>query len=167
MATPAPRLPSRERLLREHGPRVWTLCRRLSREPEDDYQAIWIKVFSALERAEPRDGLGPWVATIARRHLIDRHRRGKVRGELVELGDHAITQADPGSSMDRGRRQRALEAALQRLPDAQRRVVVLHHIQGLPLDQLALDEGVAVGTIKSRLHRGRARLAELLRGRHA
>ena len=146
---------------------MWTLCRRLSAEPEDDYQAIWIKVFAALDSVEPRDGLGPWVATIARRHLIDRHRRSQTRGEVVELGDHAKTLTDPASSMDRGRRQRALEAALQRLSDPQRRVVVLHHIRGIPLDQLAQDEGLPIGTVKSRLHRGRAQLAELLRGRHA
>ena len=49
-----------------------------------------------------------------------------------------------------------------RLTDSHRRVVVLHHIHGVPLEQLAADEGVALGTIKSRLHRGRAHLAELL-----
>jgi DNA-directed RNA polymerase specialized sigma24 family protein len=41
--------------------------------------------------------------------------------------------------------------------------VVQHHVHGVPLEQLATEEGVALGTIKSRLHRGRARLAEQLR----
>jgi RNA polymerase sigma factor (sigma-70 family) len=167
MTSTAPPLPTPRALLREHGPAVWTLCRRLSSEPQDDYQAIWIKVFSALERAEVRDGLGPWVATIARRHLIDRHRRSKVRGEVVELAQHATTRVDPGSAVDRARRHADLEAALLRLSAPQRRAVVLHHIQGVPLEQLAQDEGVPLGTVKSRLHRGRAHLAELLRGRHA
>ena len=67
--------------------------------------------------------------------------------------------------IDRRRCQVRLEAALERLPYAHRRVVLLHHLNGVPLADIAAAEGVAVGTIKSRLHRGRARLAELLGAR--
>ncbi|MCP4807426.1 MAG: sigma-70 family RNA polymerase sigma factor [Proteobacteria bacterium] len=145
---------------------MWPLCRRLSSEPRDDYQAIWEKVFKALPDADGGRPLGPWIGTIARRHLIDRHRRTRVRGDVLELADHAISEPIAPAAIDRKARHALLERALKRLPEAQLRVVVLHHIQGTPLDDLARDEGVAVGTIKSRLHRGRARLAQLL-VRHA
>ena len=164
MSAPVPRTraPSREAVLADHGPRVGSLCRRLSREPSDDYQAISERVFKALPDVDHGRPLGPWIGTIARRHLIDRHRRHTARGEVLELADHATSDPVAPAAMDRKTRHAHLERALKRLPDAQRRVVVLHHIQGVDLETLARDEGVAVGTIKSRLHRGRARLAQLL-----
>ena len=57
-----------------------------------------------------------------------------------------------------------LEAALPLLAEEHRRVVVLHHLHGLPLEEIAAAEGVALGTIKSRLHRARARLLAALEG---
>lgn len=167
MASPALQAPDRATVLHRHGPLVWTLCRRLSREPEDDYQAIWVKVFAKLDSVEVRGGLGPWIATVARRHLIDRHRRQVVRGDVLEWAERAGASVDPVEALHGHRQQARLERALELLSPAQRRVVVLHHIHGVSLDELAREEGVAVGTIKSRLHRGRARLAELMRGPHA
>jgi RNA polymerase sigma-70 factor, ECF subfamily len=147
---------------------VYGLCRRLTPDPDDAYQEIWAKVLAAL----PRFNLGgtasvrTWIGTIARRHLIDRHRRRTVRGEVVPLREDALPDDAPGADARLAQRRRAvrLEAALARLPDAQRRVVVLHHLQSVALADIAKDEGASIGTIKSRLHRGRGRLAELLGG---
>ena len=55
-----------------------------------------------------------------------------------------------------------LVAALRTLPVGQRRAVVLYHLVDLPVDQIAAELGVAVGTVKSWLHRGRAALAAQL-----
>lgn len=151
-------------VLRAHGPLVWGLCRRLATEPEDAYQAIWEKVFRALDRFDPdgRASLRTWIATIAHRHLVDRHRRRKVRGQIEPTDD--LPSIDPAADEQlqaRQRRQR-LERALKHLPVAQRRAVVLHHLNEVSLAEIAATEEVTVGTIKSRLHRGRKRLAELL-----
>ena len=56
----------------------------------------------------------------------------------------------------------AVVAALGRLPEDQRRALVLHHIADLPVAEVAREVGVAVGTVKARLSRGRATLALLL-----
>jgi RNA polymerase sigma-70 factor (ECF subfamily) len=56
----------------------------------------------------------------------------------------------------------ALVAALRRIPDAQRRAVVLHHLGGLSVAEVAHEVGAPEGTVKARLSRGRAALAELL-----
>ena len=157
---------ARRELLERHGPMVWGLCRRLSRDPEDAYQEIWEKVLRNLDRFDPSRGspLRAWIATIAHRHLVDLHRRRAVRGEVVPL------DAAPGRSPRQERtlslKQRIehLELALQRLPLAQRRVVVFHHLEGRSLEAIAQTEGIAVGTVKSRLHRARGRLAELMEG---
>jgi RNA polymerase sigma-70 factor (ECF subfamily) len=146
---------------------VWSLCTRLAPgEAEDAYQQIWEKVLRALPGFDP-DGsasLDTWIGTIARRTLIDRHRRRRTRGEIVELDRLRSAGKGPESLVVARERVVLLERALQRLPGDQRRVVVLHHLQGVPLATLAHEEGVALGTIKSRLHRGRARLASILGG---
>lgn len=152
---------ARAALVRAHGPLVWTLCRRLGPEPEDAYQEVWEKVFGALSRFDPAGpaSLRTWIATITHRHLVDRARRRKVRGEVVELGDLPAPPSPDHTDEDR------LHAALDRLPEAHRRVVVMHHLHEQPLEQIAQAEGVPLGTVKSRLHRARARLLELLEGR--
>ncbi|MEZ4240069.1 MAG: sigma-70 family RNA polymerase sigma factor [Myxococcota bacterium] len=160
-----PRPPDdRAALVAQHGPLVWGLCRRLCPDPEDAYQEVWARVFAALPRfdADGPASLRTWIATVTHRHLVDRHRRRTVRGEVVALGElSAPLQPDP---VERRRDQERLEQALQRLPEAQRRVVVMHHLHDQPVDDIAAAEGIAVGTVKSRLHRARARLLELLGG---
>ncbi len=151
-------------LVKAHGPLVYGLCRRLAPDPDDCYQEVWEKVFRALHRFDPTGSasLRTWIATITHRHLVERHRRRQVRGEVVPLTGLASRHESPGVAMDRARRQAALERAIRSLPEPQRRVVVLHHVQGLSLQDIAATEGVAVGTLKSRLHRGRAALARRL-----
>lgn len=155
-------------LVARHGPRVFGLCRRLDPDPEDCYQEVWEKVSRALpgfDEAGPAS-LRTWLSVITHRHLVDRHRRRSARGKLVAIDGHEPD--DPGptaeAKLDAARRRDRLEAALARLPEAQRRVVVLHHLCELPLEEIAASEDVPVGTLKSRLHRGRGRLAELLGG---
>jgi RNA polymerase sigma-70 factor (ECF subfamily) len=106
--------------------------------------------------------VGTWIRTIAHRHLVDRHRRGKVRGVVLPYKDVAAPLVSAEDALARRRRTQALDHALARLPADQRRVVVGHHLGGLSLAELAEAEDVAVGTIKSRLHRGRAHLAKWL-----
>ena len=55
-----------------------------------------------------------------------------------------------------------MTAALRRIPDEMREAVVLHYIADLSVEQIATETGTPSGTVKARLHRGRARLAELL-----
>jgi RNA polymerase sigma-70 factor (ECF subfamily) len=56
----------------------------------------------------------------------------------------------------------ALVAALRRLPEEQRRAIVLHHLADLPVAEVAAETGAPIGTVKARLSRGRAALALLL-----
>lgn len=139
-------------MLREHDALVWSICRRLSDDPEDCYQEVWEKVLRALPswRPDGRARLSTWIATIAHRTLIDRLRRRRTRGEEVDPEDIPVLPR-PEVSLD-------LERALSSLPEPWRRVVVLHHVHGLDLEGIAVTEGVPTGTIKSRLHRARAAL---------
>jgi RNA polymerase sigma-70 factor (ECF subfamily) len=152
-------------VIAQHGDLVYGMCRRLAVDPDDCYQEIWLKVLRALPSFDP-SGPAPlraFVATIARRHLVDQHRRQVVRDRVARASDPAPGFAPPDVVIERIRDRARLEDALAGLAPDQRHVVVQHHVHGVPLEQLATEEGVALGTIKSRLHRGRARLAERLR----
>ena len=152
------RRPSPEQAITEHGPLVWSLCRRLADEPEDAYQESWERVIRGLPTWDPAGPakLSTWIAVITHRVIVDRHRRRRTRGEELEP-DGLIAPLRPEHGLD-------LERALDRLPEVWRRVVVLHHVAGLSLEEIAATEGVAVGTIKSRLHRARGALVALLGG---
>lgn len=152
-------------LVAAHGDLVYGMCRRLAVDPDDCYQEIWLKVMRAWPSFDPA-GPAPvrgFVATIARRHLVDQHRREAARDRAVRAAANEPVVVAVDDRVDLGRDRARLEAALAELASDQRHVVVQHHIHGASLDELAAEQGVALGTIKSRLHRGRARLAERLR----
>lgn len=151
---------ARTELVRRHGPAVWGLARRMCPEPDDAYQEVWSRTFRALPEFDP-DGPASfrhWLLTLTHRHLIDRHRRRTVRGVVLPLTDQTSELADPEHRAVVNQRFAHLEQALARLPEPHRRVILLHHLHGMPLADIATEEGVAVGTVKSRLHRARATL---------
>ena len=97
--------------------------------------------------------------TVAMNLARSRWRRRRLFDTLVRAGRVERTpESVPGISPDRV----ALVAALQRLPRATREALVLHHLADLPVAEVAAVTGASVGTVKSRLSRGRTALAELL-----
>ncbi|HET7735253.1 MAG TPA: sigma-70 family RNA polymerase sigma factor [Nocardioidaceae bacterium] len=98
-----------------------------------------------------------WVRTTAYRLAVSRWRR-VVRARRAP--DRALSPAGhtPGVSETHV----ALVAALRQLPEAQRRTLVLHHIADLSVEEVAAELSIPVGTVKTRLRRGRATLATLL-----
>lgn len=154
-------------LMTSYGRLVYGMCARLCDDPDDASQEVWEKVIRGLERFDPTRSTPAraWIATITRRHLVDRHRRRSVRGEQTSPDELVDPGASPERVVELRTRRHRLEAALEQLPFDQRHVVVMHHIHGVPLNTLADELGVSVGTVKSRLHRGRARLAMSMRSR--
>ena len=86
------------------------------------------------------------------------HRWRSVRTRRLAYQRHGPPQPVDGPSDDTV----TVVAALRRLPEAQRRVIVLHHLLDLPIAQIAAETGVSAGTLKARLSRGRAALATIL-----
>ncbi|MFD0572270.1 RNA polymerase sigma factor [Kitasatospora gansuensis] len=97
-----------------------------------------------------------WVRLTGQRIAISRWRRA--RTALRSWVRHGEGSPLPGP----GPESVALVEALRRLPEAQRSALVLHHMGGRAVAEIAAEEGVPVGTVKARLHRGRQALAELL-----
>lgn len=135
------------------------------RETDDLYQETWLRVVRAARAFDPRRRFSTWLFQIALNLSRDLRRR-----TLPEtLPPDALEQAaDPGASAA-GVHGDARDAALDvrrlllGLPEAQREVVTLRLLDDVPEDEVAQIVGCPRGTVKSRLHLGLARLAELAR----
>ena len=101
-------------LVAAHGPRVYAMCVRLASDPDDCYQEIWEKVLGAIARFDPSGSasVATWIATIARRHLIDRHRRRVVRGEVVSIAGLPSTEPAIDEAIAQRQQHARVEAAL-------------------------------------------------------
>ena len=97
-----------------------------------------------------------WVRTVAWRVAASRWR--KALNRVVAHRRLGPADSVPGPNEDAV----AIARALRRLPEPQRVAVVLHHLVGLSIDQVAVETGVPVGTVKARLSRGRTALSALL-----
>ena len=124
---------------------------------EEVVQEAFLRLLPRWSQVSRYDDPEAWVRKVAFRLLSNRRRRArnKVRA-LIRMGAPADEPAATGDRVD-------VTRALATLPLAQRQVIVLHHLLDLPVDLVATELGVAVGTVKSRLARGRAALELLLR----
>lgn len=162
--------PSAERLVKAHQDSVYAYLLRLSGRPEvaeDVVQEAFIRVLTNLDRFDSRYRFSTWLFTIARRIYINatmKKRPSLDSGGMLELRADPSPRSDQTeqSELDAAARM-SLDAALARLPEEQREVVVLFHQFDWPLWLIAEQLGMPVGTVKSHLHRARTRLRELMR----
>jgi RNA polymerase sigma-70 factor (ECF subfamily) len=126
-------------------------------EAQEVVQEAFVRAWAHRRTLEKAEHPEAWVRTTAYRIAVSRWRR-TVRGRRP--ADRAL--AAPTSTPAPSETHVALVAALRRLPEAQRRALVLHHLADLPVHAVAREVGVPEGTIKARLSRGRAALAALL-----
>lgn len=155
---------ARRAVVERLGPMVLGLCRRLADDPEDAFQGVWERVFRALPRFEPQGSarLSTWVMTITHRHLLDLGRRRRRRGIVLPLPSTLQADGDTEAALLQRDDAARLDRALDQLPEELRRIVALHYLGELPLQVIAEQEALPVGTVKSRLHRARAKLASAL-----
>jgi RNA polymerase sigma-70 factor (ECF subfamily) len=133
-------------------------------EAEDAVQEIFIRLWQTADRFDPRRAkLVTWVMLIARRHLIDRLRRSSVRPSATSFeGD----LPDTDQSTAPGQKPLAEEASarllerIAELPELQRTVIERAYLQGYTLREVSEQLGTPLGTVKSALSRGLARLRE-------
>ncbi len=159
--------------------RVYNLCLRMLGAPqpaEDATQETFLSAFRNMGRLRG-PSLRAWLLRIASNVCIDEIRRAR-RHPQVSLETPAeddeperpsFQVADPAEGPEglalRGELCEALQGELLRLPDDQRLAVLLCDVEGLSYDEIAATMSSSVGTVKSRISRGRARLREALRAR--
>jgi RNA polymerase sigma-70 factor, ECF subfamily len=131
---------------------------------EEATQQTFVKAWRAASSFDPERELGPWLATIARRTAIDVHRREARRpaGELSDavLNDAAVVELPPG--VDRAYDVWAVREAIDALPEDERSIVRLQHLEDLTQAEVAERLGIPIGTVKSRSHRAHRTLAARL-----
>jgi RNA polymerase sigma-70 factor (ECF subfamily) len=124
-------------------------------EAEEVVQEAFIRLLPRWSKISRYDDPEAWVRKVAFRLLANRQRRARMARRLLWNERHEPEPVEAGDGLDVSR-------ALATLPFSQRQVVVLHHLLDLPVEQVAAELGVPVGTVKSRLARARAALAPLL-----
>jgi RNA polymerase sigma-70 factor (ECF subfamily) len=125
-------------------------------EAENLLQEAYTRAFTRWSRVGAYDLPEAWVRRVAINlaALADRSLRRRARA-LLRLGPPAVVPELSPEVLD-------LHDALRALPLGQRQVIVLHHLVGLPVEEVAHELRLATGTVKSRLARGRAALAGTL-----
>lgn len=159
--------------MRPHFDRLYRLAWRLTgqkAEAEDLFQELLIKAFGKLDTLAKIDEPGSWLSRVMYNLFVDERRRFSRRrlltveeGQLPGDGLADIPGGeDPIKHNERREKIRMLDNALSKLSDDHRIVVLLHDTEGYKIEEIHQLTGLAVGTIKSRLHRARARLREIL-----
>jgi RNA polymerase sigma factor (sigma-70 family) len=179
-ALPAPRSvpapanwtpPTWDEVVREHSGRVFRLAYRLTgnvHDAEDLTQDVFVRVFRSLSSYTPGTFEG-WLHRITTNLFLDGVRR-KQRIRFDALADDAADRVSgreppPDRVVDDRLLDGDIQAALDELPPDFRAAVVLCDIEGLSYEEIAATLGVKLGTVRSRIHRGRAQLRAALEHR--
>jgi RNA polymerase sigma-70 factor (ECF subfamily) len=161
-------------LVRVHTRRVYGLCYRFTgsdSEAQDLTQDVFLRVFRTLASFRATEGaFGTWLARLTRNLLIDHYRRTRqervtdsIEDQLPVLEEHLDSSAKPDRVLAGRETSEILRAALQKLSPDLRETVILRDLQDMEYREIALILKIPEGTVKSRLNRGRAELARLLR----
>lgn len=161
-------------LVARHTRRVFNLAYRFVGrvdEAEDLTQEVFIKVYQSLDRYRQAEGaFTTWLTTVARNQVIDNYRRRREekrrRVENPEILDvMASAEEGPLRELQREERVEFVRRGLRALPPDLREPLILCDLQGLPYEEVAGILRIPLGTVKSRINRGRLELARRLLGR--
>jgi RNA polymerase sigma factor (sigma-70 family) len=160
--------PSWDVVVREHADRVYRLAYRLSgnrADAEDLTQETFVRVFRSLAEYTPGTFEG-WLHRITTNLFLDMaRRRQRIRFEALpdDVGDRlASAEAGPEVAYTQTHLDPEIQAALDELPPDFRAAVVLCDLEQLSYEEIAATLNVKVGTVRSRIHRGRVLLREAL-----
>lgn len=165
-----------DRLLRLHYGRVHAVCRRIAgstRDADDAAQEAMIRVVRNLDRFDGRAAFGTWVYRIATNTALDELRKRKRRPQLhvVDDDDFEVSNEPVDQLADRQIDsvvdRITIDEALAQLPEEFKAAVVMRDVGDLDYAEIAATLGIPIGTVKSRIARGRRLLIEKLGNRDA
>lgn len=163
-----------EKVVRQHHQRIFNVAYRFTgkfEEAEDLTQEIFIKVYRTLGSYRPDSGvLITWMVRVARNHMIDNYRKHKLERsqtsslevEFEKAEENPARYDNPGEAFSRREKSEIIHRMLLRVPDDLRESVILRDIEELSYEEIAAMLKLPLGTVKSRINRGRAELARLL-----
>ncbi|BBZ42908.1 RNA polymerase sigma factor SigE [Mycobacterium parmense] len=160
-------MPSWDELVRQHADRVYRLAYRLAgnqQDAEDLTQETFIRVFRSVQNYQPGTFEG-WLHRITTNLFLDMvRRRARIRMEALPEDYDRVPADEPNPEQiyHDSRLGPDLQAALDSLPPEFRAAVVLCDIEGLSYEEIGATLGVKLGTVRSRIHRGRQALRDYL-----
>jgi len=163
-----------EDLVRTHTRRVYGLCYRFTgkdSEAQDLTQEVFLRVYRTLKTFRAAEGsFTTWLSRLTRNLLIDNYRRTRqermtdsIEEQLPVLEESVQTASRPEGMVAGREASEILQAGLQKLSPELREAVILRDLQDLEYREIADVLRIPEGTVKSRLNRGRAELARVLR----
>jgi RNA polymerase sigma factor (sigma-70 family) len=164
-----------EALVASHSRRLVAYCRRMvgpSGPAEDMAQEVFVKLYLAWHTLDPHRPVTAFLFRVAHNHCLDWLRKRRVPTVSLAFPDdedgHERDPIDPGASPEqlilREEVAAAVDRALAAVPEAYRSVLVMRHQAELAYEEIASALDIPIGTVKARLHRGRARLQQELKG---
>jgi RNA polymerase sigma-70 factor (ECF subfamily) len=163
-----------EEMVKTHTRRVYALCYRFTgsdSEAQDLTQEVFLRVFRSLKSFRAGEGtFGVWLARLARNLLIDHYRRTRqerltepIEDQLAVLEERRQMGGRTDSLLTGREASEVLQAALRKLSPELRETLILRDLEEMEYREIAQVLKVPEGTVKSRLNRGRAELARILR----
>ena len=134
-----------EELIRQYEKKVYTLCFRMcgnSEDAEEAAQDAFLALWRGIDRFRQESSLSTWIYRLATNACIDTLRRRKKQSGSVSLDDEGLSA----------------------LPEEYRKVLILREIEGLSYTEIAESASIELGTVKSRISRGRSLLRNFLSG---
>jgi RNA polymerase sigma-70 factor (ECF subfamily) len=167
-----------EELVRVHTRRVYAICYRFTGkdgEAQDLTQEVFLRVFRTLKSFRSAEGsFITWMTRLTRNLLIDNYRRSRqdrvtdsIENQFPMLEQSLPSASRPEGSVIKRETGEILQAALDKLSPELRETVILRDLQEMEYREIAQVLNIPEGTVKSRLNRGRAELARLLRKQRA
>jgi RNA polymerase sigma-70 factor (ECF subfamily) len=168
---------------RSYSDRVYNLILRLVGSPseaEDIAQEVFVTVFKSIESYRGEAKLSTWILRIAANHSKNRIKylaRRRTSGQELRDGTDATEMADEGKApvqahfdapdvvLEAAETEKIMQEAIANLDEEQRLLVVLRDVEELSYDEIVEITGLPEGTVKSRLHRARMALKDLLEGK--
>jgi RNA polymerase sigma-70 factor (ECF subfamily) len=152
------------RLLETEIPRLRRYARALTRDAsraDDLVQSCLLRAVAKQHLWEPGTDLRAWLFTILHNQHVNDVRRSVREGIVVPIEDVAPVMTAP-SNVEDSLQLRDLERAIAKLPEEQRQVVLLVGLEGMRYEEVARVLGIPIGTVRSRLSRGRDQLRVLM-----
>lgn len=169
-----------EELVKRHQQRVFALVNSILRQREDVedvVQQVFLKVYVSIRKFDMRAAFSTWLYKITVNECWDYLRKKKVRPLVYEadMSEESVSRLDgiasaerpPESPSDHAENQEMLRWILEKLPEQDRRLLVLKEIEGFSVQELANILDLNVNTVKVRLFRARGRLMDIYRRRNA
>ena len=160
-----------EELIRQYEKKVYSLCARMCGNAEDAEEAAqdaFLALWRGIDRFRQESSLSTWIYRLASNACIDLMRRKKKGAGSVSLDDEELfvdavdLAPQPHEEAERRETQRLLQEGLLSLPAEYRSILLLREIEGLSYSEISAALDLELGTVKSRISRGRTLLRNFL-----